>query len=218
MKPTTTTLAAAALLAAASQAHATPITWSFIETSCTPVYGGRPCAPFIAPLATLILPDTTSTGSASWQGSPISIPVPKLTGDTDFSFIPSEGNPITPPTYGTQLLCSIAFTPSAICNYYISWDEVAGQLLGVKIDYLTASIAELHLGLMGGRIASDYTIGGCPTLGTCNVTGSWQDTMAVSEPSTISLLALGLFWAIFWASSVRVHQRLINRPDQDPVL
>jgi hypothetical protein len=184
---------AATALAALPHPALADVTWSFYETSCTPVLGGRPCMPFTAALASLLLPGPTSAGSANWQSSPFGVPPPILTGDTDFAFVPSEGRSIAPPGYGTGLDCEGAgFGPGAICSYDISWSEVDGQLLAISIDYLTASIAEMHLGLGGGRIASDFTIGGCPVLGTCAVTGFWQ---SVPEPTSAAMLLTGFLVA-----------------------
>jgi hypothetical protein len=67
------TLAAATILSAiAAQARATPVTWTFYETGCTSLSGG-PCnaLPPVAlpyPLAALMLPGPTSSGTAFWPG------------------------------------------------------------------------------------------------------------------------------------------------------
>src|SRR5215471_165650 len=79
-----------AALAPISQAHATPVTWTFFETSCTAPAGAFSCpAPaglaglgsqqitFPYALATLTLPGPTSSGSAVWFGG-----TPTYTGDT----------------------------------------------------------------------------------------------------------------------------------------
>jgi hypothetical protein len=75
-------LAAAAFAALPLPAGAN-ITWTFYETSCSPGSNGISCpAPagyagpgvpsitFPYPLATLTLPDATSSGTALWYGSP----------------------------------------------------------------------------------------------------------------------------------------------------
>lgn len=183
-----------------NQARAT-VTWSFYETSCTPQppFAGSPCPdpassvtlPYV--LARLVLPSATSMGTASWEnrappGQPPSPPI--LTGDADFSFVPALGDVIAPPTYGTNSFCPFVFVPSAICSYNISWIEIAGQLVAIHIDYLTISVAEIQLGLTGGRIASDFTIGGCPVMGTCEVTGFWASNLQpIPEPASAALVS-----------------------------
>jgi hypothetical protein len=187
------------------------VTWSFYETSCTPQtpFAGSLCPdsassvtlPYL--LARLVLPSATSTGTASWEntappGQPPSPPI--LAGDADFSFVPALGSFIAPPTYGTNAFCPFGFVPGAICSYDISWTEIAGQLVAIQIDYLTISSAEIRLGLTGGRIASDFTIGGCPLLGTCEVTGFWaSDLEAIPEPTSAALaLAVLLTLPLLW--------------------
>jgi hypothetical protein len=115
-----------ALAALPASAKATVI-WSFYETSCTYSTDG-PCTLPMQPtvIAELTLPGPTSTGTASWPGSG----PPTLTGDADFTFTPAVSNPVAPPSYGiSNISCGVGFfSPATICNYDISWSEVAGQL------------------------------------------------------------------------------------------
>ena len=185
-------VAATAMFFAAAEAHAT-VTWSFYETSCTPISGGGTCSPFTDALASLTLPGATSTGSADWTGSLLTPPV--LTGDTDFTFTPSRGDPIAPPDYGFNSLCAMGGgeTPETVCRYDINWSETAGVLTAIGITYQTVSVAEiLNLGLTGAIIASDNSIGGCPQGGACTVTGFWRSDLPVSEPASAMLLLSGI--------------------------
>src|SRR5215469_258163 len=69
--------------------------------------------------------------------------------------------------------------------------------LMVRVRRSTASIGYAStgpLGLAGGSIASDITLGGCR--GTqCRITGYWQSDLAVPEPMSAVLLITGLLAA-----------------------
>ncbi|MFZ3238331.1 MAG: hypothetical protein WA184_23525 [Stellaceae bacterium] len=184
------TLAAlAGALAGLPLAANATVTWSFYETSCSPISGGGSCRPYTSALASLTLPAPTSSGSASWTGSPLTPPV--VGGDTDFTFTPEHGDSIAPPEYGFNSLCNMGTgSVDTVCSYDIGWSESAGILDGIDISYRTESSEFFNFGLTGGIVAADDTIGGCPVGGTCTVTGSWQSDLPVTAPEPMSALLL----------------------------
>src|SRR5215469_2417826 len=120
-----------AALAPISQAHATPVTWTFFETSCTAPSGafacpapaglaglGSPQITFPYALATLTLPGPTSSGSAVWGGYGAT---PAYTGDT-FDFV--GGGHISPAFDG-----AIVNGPAGPREFHITWDETPGNLV-----------------------------------------------------------------------------------------
>jgi hypothetical protein len=132
----------AAMLAflSVTSARATPVIWSFYETAITScnILGGvegsciLPPQPFV--LMTLTLPDSTSTGTAIWQGSP-SLPV--YTGDSFALSLPFKAvaNPLTPAFAGGGLACPEGvFGSGALCDFNISWAESAGVLTAISIN------------------------------------------------------------------------------------
>ena len=125
------TLAAlAGALAGLPLAANATVTWSFYETSCSPISGGGSCRPYTSALASLTLPTPTSSGSASWTGSPLTPPV--VGGDTDFTFTPEHGDSIAPPDYGFNSLCNMGTgSVDTVCSYDIGWSESAGILDGI---------------------------------------------------------------------------------------
>ena len=184
------TLAAlAGALAGLPLAANATVTWSFYQTSCSPISGGGSCRPYTNALASLTLPTPTSSGSASWTGSPLTPPV--VGGDTDFTFTPEHGDSIALPDYGFNFLCNMGTgSVDTVCSYDIGWSETAGILDAIGISYRTESSEFFNFGLTGGIVAADDTIGGCPVGGTCMVTGSWQSDLPVTAPEPMSALLL----------------------------
>jgi hypothetical protein len=189
--PVTVALLAAVLMTAiVSQARAT-VTWSFFETGCSGVCT-LPPQPHV--FATLTLPSPISAGSASWPtGFPIfpGDPPPVHTGD-DFAFALSETPEVS---ISSANLFGPSSGPPAIRNYDISWAATPDSP-EIRVDILTSSIAEAHLGVFGGRIATDFILGGCEN-SQCQITGFWQNDLAVPEPSSASLVLAGLFGVWF---------------------
>lgn len=190
-------LIAAAVAISPATANATPVTWSFHETACTDLgIGGGNCTPpqpFV--LAALVLPGPTSAGSAFWQGSPSVAPV--YTGDS-FAFMvfsPLAIQTLTPAFTGSNQ-CNGQPT---ICDFDLSWSEIAGQLVAVSINFDAfhddiGGLAGGSFGLTGGRIATDTLLGGC-IASQCLVAGFWQSDLPMPEPASALLLAAGLFTA-----------------------
>jgi hypothetical protein len=200
-------LAAIAMaFAAPVTARATPVTWSFHQTSC--VSGSAiPCVPpspnFV--LATLTLLGPTSQGSAAWDG----MTAPMFSGD-DFVFAFAF-------EAGYRLISQAFSQPPCdgghqICDFDISWKEAAGQLTAVNIavDGFHDSFGDPKpIGLTTGSIASDNVYGGCQET-QCDVTGFWQSDLAVPEPTSAVLLTTGLI-GLGW----RLRREAIGR-HRDP--
>jgi hypothetical protein len=194
----------AAFVALPMHASAT-VTWTFYETSCSIFSSGAPCqtnfpVTFPYPIGSLTLSGPTSSGSASWMNNSGIGPFvpPVLTGDPDFSVVFATVQPIAPPTYGTNdIMCHAA--PAAICQYDITWSETNGNLDDVSI-FIEAGAADIGgtfingkpFGLTGGIIATDGIIDNCDD-SQCQIGGFWQSNLAVPEPMSASLLAIGLF-------------------------
>ena len=189
--------AAAFALGFAAMPASANVVWDFLEEgiSCAQPTCSLPAQPHV--LAELILPGPDSTGSISWRmgGLPADhrlAPPPVHTGD-DFIFLLEGYIGYLDP----QNLLGPPFSPYAISSYDISWKEVAGQLVSVFIDMNTFS-TNAQLTLTGGRIASDYKIGGCE-INTCDVTGHWEDPpdnfpqlLQTPEPGSVGLLTVAL--------------------------
>ena len=150
-------------LTTAIVADAAPVTWSFYETSCKTIQSGADCTPpqpFV--LATLTLPDATSVESALWQGS-LSAP-PVYNGDgIAFSVLHAGLFPTLTPAFNGSSQCDGG---DMLCDFDLSWPSPGGQLAAVSItvDAFHDSIGYATtgpLGLTGGSIASDNTLGGC---------------------------------------------------------
>jgi hypothetical protein len=202
-------------LTAPVAASATPVIWSFHETSCVTEQGANctPPQPFV--FITLTLPGATSAGSAFWQGSGSP---PVYSGDSfalSVPFFGFKGAPLTPAFAGNDD-CTVA-SPSLICDFNIQWSETAGHLdsASISIDGVFDNIGGLTfhgllpLGLNGGQVGTDSPfLGGCD-MGTtpCTIGGFWQSDLAVPEPMSAVLLITGLLGTCF-ASRSRLSGRI----------
>jgi hypothetical protein len=184
-------------------AGATPVTWSFYETAITSCNNPGNCVLPPQPLVfiTLALPGPTSNGTTTWLGTGSQ---PVYTGDSFTLTVPFT-QPLTPAFAGdaSQIPagtdCSNGFH-TTICDFNISWSEVAGVLtsISINIDAVNDNIGGLAgpsgFHLIGGAIASDGTLGGCGFT-QCQIAGFWQSDLPVAEPASAALLASGLFGA-----------------------
>jgi hypothetical protein len=196
---------AAALIGAIgpAPAGATPVTWSFYETAITSCNNPGSCAlppqPFV--FMTLGLPGTTSNGTATWLGTGSQ---PVYTGDSFTLTAPPVAQPLTPAFAGNTpagINCLNGGLRNTICDFNISWAEVAGVLLSVSInvdainDNIGGMAGKGPFGLTGGPLASDATLGGCSAT-QCTVAGFWQSGLTVPqpmpEPMSVALLVAGL--------------------------
>ena len=220
--------------------HAT-VVWDFNATSCTLSYGTNGCSPtqqYPALLATLTLPGPDSSGSAVWTGGLDSQVFPPVyTGDA-FT-LDWNGNGRYPQISsnfpqnvrgggGPLHTCS---SGDDICDFNVSWTEIAGQLTAIYITidgfndaldvvYDTATIAS-------NDTYSALGFSGC-SQSNCTIIGFWVDSPAtVPEPGTLALLtgALAAFlWkrgsmvaalvvgmaALLWASSARSAEYVLQ--------
>ena len=196
---------AAIVLAAAimNQARATVI-WRFFETgiSCfLPSTCSLPPQPFV--LATLTLPGPISSGTAEWRGTGTQ---PVYTGD-EFSFdIGFLVRPLSPAFNGDQggTSCQMGGGRPTICDFDISWSSSA-DALAIGID-VNAVFDNISLGSVGGRIATDASLGGCEN-SQCQIAGFWQNDLAVPEPSSASLILAGLFGS--WLTRRRLASQAV---------
>jgi hypothetical protein len=194
---------AAALIALSPAADATVI-WSFYETAITSCNGGTcvlPPQPFV--LLTLTLPGPTSAGTATWP------PVisgtrnpPVYTGDSFALSLPfgPTATPLLTPAFAGVPDCH-GSSPAALCDFDISWTEVAGVLTAVNINVdesfnnIGGMAGKGPFGLTGGPLASDLILGGCSSA-QCTVAGFWQSGPTVPEPMpepmSVALLVAGL--------------------------
>jgi hypothetical protein len=187
---------AAALIALSPAADATVI-WSFYETAITSCNSPGSCVlpsqPFV--FMTLGLPGTTSNGTATWLGTGSQ---PVYTGDS-FTLTTPFTQPLTPAFAGDIAgdNCLNGGPRLTICDFNISWSEVAGVLtsVSINIDAVNDNIGGMAgrgaFGLTGGPIASDATLGGCAAT-QCEIAGFWQSDLTVPEPMSVALLVAGL--------------------------
>jgi len=167
------------------------VDWDFIATDCTS--GG--CVPdqtYPVPVATLVLPSFDSTGTAHFDGG--SGPA-TYTGDP-FSFdYSSDYRSLTQIFVQNNEPFGECEHRGEICQFDLSWTEVAGQLDALHL-YVNA-FNDTFLGrLDGATVASDniYLSGaftGCEGP-PCQIAGSWVDAPAdVSEPGTLAIILVG---------------------------
>lgn len=195
-------LTALALLALTPSAHAS-IEWDFTPTAIVDCPFGN-CVLTGSPVVALTLDGPDSSGSATYigdNGPPI------LTGDPFafsvadrgllFSASPEHISTADPLGIGSVIQFELTIPPgivpaAAVADYRISWTEVGGILDAVSISFDTVQDSISRLGLTGGRLASDFELGGCSV---CDMTGVWTDSSSVPEPGTLALLlgALGVF-------------------------
>ena len=150
-------------------AGATPVTWSFHETAITSCDNPGNCVlppqPFV--FMTLALPGPTSNGTATWLGTGSQ---PVYTGDSFTLMVPFT-QPLTPAFAGdaSQIPagtdCSNGFH-TTICDFNISWSEVAGVLtsISINIDAVNDNIGGLA-GPSGFHLRVDHRT--APRFGQC---------------------------------------------------
>jgi hypothetical protein len=189
-------LVAGALIALGLPVHAS-VEWDFTPTAIVDCPFGN-CVLTGTPVVSLTLDGPDSSGSAAYigdNGPPI------LTGDP-FAFSvadrgllsasPEHISTADPLGIGSVIQFELTIPPgivpaAAVADYRISWTEVGGILDAVSISFDTVQDSISRLGLTGGRLASDFELGGCPT---CDVTGVWTSNAPspVPEPGTLALL------------------------------
>jgi len=167
------------------------VIWTFTETSCTSTNGGCTGNPgFFPPLpvavASLTLPDISSSGHYSYLGST----PPTELGDKDFLLI-----------WGAPLTTFTAPVPENRTAF--SWDVTfasspSGPQLNIQFfgDSFSDNITFLSSGFLGsGSIGSDRFIPGCGTFAQCQISGLWS-LASVPEPWSVDLL-IGSLIAMF---------------------
>jgi hypothetical protein len=206
MEPVTLVLAAIFGTALATPAMATPVTWTFIETSCTSLNGG---CQFLDPppfaVGQLILPDINSSGGYHFFSS---FGVVTETGDKDFSF--QWGGRIAPPH---NQICQGG--PRDVCQWGIGFASSATGL-DVSVGYFENAFSDnINIGPTGGMIGSDRGMAGCGIFAECSITGYWALT-PVPEPSSLALL--GIASALFSLGLWRHRPRLKTVRDGERAL
>jgi hypothetical protein len=172
------------VIALGNQAGAAPVTWTFVETSCTPLsFTG--CQDLSLPqvVANLTLPDINSGGSYSFQSGP----PPMETGDKDFSL--NWGGRLVPVPLGPGAGACVIGTGT--CDVRVSFVS-SPEDLSIRIDYLISTSAgtdTINLIDGVGSVSSDGRMPGCGEFTSCSITGFWE-LVGVPEPS--SLVDLGI--------------------------
>jgi hypothetical protein len=83
-------------------------------------------------------------------------------------------------------------SPSALCEFDLSWSEVGGQLESISLNALSVNYQiGPGFGLTGGRFGSDFFVDNCVDA-QCFATGFWQSDLPVPEPMSASFLLSGL--------------------------
>src|SRR5260370_4974655 len=163
------TLAALVGVIGPAPAGATPVTWSFHETAITSCNnpGNWVLTPQPFVFMTLALPGPTSNGAATWLGTGSQA---VYTGDSFTVTVPFT-QPLMPAFAGdaSQIPagtdCSNGFH-TTICDFNVSWSEVAGVLtsISINIDGVNDNIGGLArppgFHLIGGAIALGSMLGG----------------------------------------------------------
>jgi hypothetical protein len=189
-------------------ASAAPVTWAFVETSCTPLSLQSACrglgnTPLSLPqvVSNLTLPDINSSGEYTFQSG-----TPGMeTGDTDFLL--QWGNAIAPfPGGPTRIQCLTGLLPT--CHVLISFASSPDNL-SISIDYLLSSVGagefvDVTDGV--GRVASDSFMPGCGFFASCSITGFWE-LVGVPEPSSLFDLGLAVTFCGLLLSSLRHFSR-----------
>jgi hypothetical protein len=162
--------------ALAASAVATPVTWTFIETGCTPSPGGCQNLQLPAAEAQLSLPDINSSGTYHFSSG---LGVIIETGDKDFIF--QWDDRVAPP-------------PNQVCIHVgenCRWDVTFASSpvgLNVTVDYFENLFSDgIDIGSAGGTIGSDAFMPGCGLFATCQIAGFWV-LASVPEPSSITAL------------------------------
>jgi hypothetical protein len=190
----------------ASPARADPVTWNFVETSCSSANGG--CSgygggqPFTLPVA---IASITLPSSGNFSGSYIvdcivdcGASACTVTATGDFTLTTGiTGMPPIPSSNWVEAYCG---GPIVDCAPGRAVDISVAESNGVLSASIFAELnnADINLGDMGGVISSDGTAVGCGSFVTCDITGYWA--LAVPEPSSASLLAGGLLALLLIAS------------------
>jgi hypothetical protein len=213
--------AAGVCLACVNVARADPVTWDFVETSCTSENGGCNHDPNQPPLEPP-LPQVVATFSSPDPGGfyILNTTLPnEPPNDTNFTFQWYT-------TAGVPFIIAPELEPSLCgCEWAIEW---AGPPTLVFYEQ-SATSANISLPFFGGgfgsitaSIGSDGFIAGCGFFAQCTIAGFWEQS-SVPEPRSITLLgaALGFFALLPLASRrQRIIAGLLGRatlPPQAPL-
>lgn len=204
--------AAGVCLACVNVARADPVTWNFVETSCTSENGGCNHDPNQPPLEPP-LPQVVATFSSPDPGGfyILNTTLPnEPPNDTNFTF---QWNAFQ------AFIIAPELEPSACgCEWTIEW---AGPPTLVFYEQGSTS-ANISLSGGIGSIGSDEFIAGCGFFAQCTIAGFWEQS-SVPEPRSITLLgaALGFFALLPLASRrQRIIAGLLGRatlPPQKPL-
>jgi hypothetical protein len=155
---------------------ASPVEWDFVDAASQ------------ITVASLTLTGPDSTGSATF-GLPIPTSTAIFTGDSfsfDYDFPHHE--PLTSSFVPDPFGCAPRY---GICNFRLSWSEIAGQLTAVSIlvnafdDSFFAGLSDAVIGSMGLPYPP------CPADESCRISGSWVNAPAsVPEPNSFALIAV----------------------------
>jgi hypothetical protein len=165
------------------------VTFDFFETALTSCRNGTLVHPCQIPnpseplaILSLTLSNPTETGSATWNGN---YSTPPVVTDPGFDFA------ILYPLYFGSIRDQI-YAPSFGANigqpYSFTWSASNGELTAISTAF-NNTMDEVNIGLTGGLIGSDGTVGTCE-IGICDVAGFWQ---RVPEPGSGLLLLSALF-------------------------
>lgn len=171
----------------ARPAAATPITWNFVETSCTSYDGG--CTDSLpSKIASLTVPDGNFSGSYVVDCS-LNCSV-SSSGNFSLEWMPFGGMVDVPSSISTW---------DAICEY-----GACGEIVDINIESSAGALSvDIFEGLNTGYVdiqgnnlnttggyGSDLFAVGCGTFAFCVIGGYWVE--AVPEPWSITLLATAL--------------------------
>ncbi len=169
--------------------------FTFYETSCSPAgFPGRCLDSPSLPFALFNLTISDASGSATYSGW-VDTPV---VSDPTFSF--TETNPGDPGGIYIQPPRIDLFHP-----YSFAWTAEGEELTSFS-GFAGGTNTRVSLGLTGGVIGSDGSLGSCAN-GSCQIAGFWVDPVAVPEPGTL-LLAGALLG--FLALLNRIPHKIAN--------
>jgi hypothetical protein len=161
-----------------NQAGAAPVTWTFVETSCTSFNGGCQdlSLPQVLAGVRLILPDINSSGSYRFESPEME------SGDTDLVFNWDDAIAPVPRGPGPGGACFRAF--GGACHLRISFASSPDHL-SISIDFLFSQFSDTINLIDGvGSAGSDGFMPGCGEFAFCNITGFWE-LVGVPEPSSL---------------------------------